>query len=659
MRHMVPRMSGTPDLEFLALQQALLGRYSLEREIGRGGMGIVYLAHEVRLDRPVALKLLPPEYASQPPLRERFLREARTAAKLSQPNIVPIYSVDEVDGFVFFVMMYVEGETLGQRVRARGPLPASEAIRILREVAWALAYAHGQGVVHRDVKPDNILIEAGSGRALVTDFGIAQVGDGAGLTATGEVLGTAEYMSPEQARGEAVDKRSDLYSLGVLGHYMLSGQLPFQGTTVAATLAKHITQEAPPLAGVAPGLPRQLTQAVDRCLAKDPAGRFADGEQLADALSRALEVRQEVPFAIRMFTEQNQKSSTAIVTISLGAVWLTIFDFAGGIIGLDFAGIAFMTVLTVAVAATPPLILTHTARRLLRSGYGYDDLIRALRGDIELRRDDLASQHGRPAWIDRWARKLTYGGAALFMGWVGLIPFVPDTILDLIVLAIVLPGSVALIGAGLVGGLRHQIRSTVPGEHWFKFWKSRVGRWLFKLAGVRLDRVEAGGAAHRPTETAIGMAADRLYEDLPKDVRNSFKELPDVVGRLERDAEMMRARIKELDRVLSSIESDEAMGWSGTAAAAPGVSDKRASLTAEVQAARGAAEKRLSEAVAALETIRLELLRLHAGAGSVESMTADLKSALELSEDIGRVLEGGREVEKLLGAIDDPSKGAS
>ncbi len=203
-------MSDTPDLEFVALQEALLGRYSLEREIGRGGMGIVYLAHEVRLDRPVALKLLPPEMAAQPALRERFLREARTAAKLSQPNIVPIYSVDEVEDFVFFVMMYVEGETLGQRVRARGPLPASESVRILREVAWALAYAHGQGVVHRDVKPDNILIEAGSGRALVTDFGIAQVSDAAGLTTTGEVLGTAEYMSPEQASGDEVDKRSDL-----------------------------------------------------------------------------------------------------------------------------------------------------------------------------------------------------------------------------------------------------------------------------------------------------------------------------------------------------------------------------------------------------------------------------------------------------------------
>jgi len=650
---MVRQMSNAPDLEFLALQEALVGRYSLEREIGRGGMGIVYLAHEVRLDRPVALKLLPPELAAQSALRDRFLREARTAAKLSQPNIVPIYSVDEVEDFVFFVMMYVEGETLGERVRTRGPLPASEAMRILREIAWALAYAHGQGVVHRDVKPDNILIEAGSGRTLVMDFGIAQVSDSAGLTTTGEVLGTAEYMSPEQASGDAVDERSDLYSLGVLGHYMLSGQLPFQGATVAATLAKHLTQEAPSLAGVAPGLPRHLTQSIDRCLAKDPADRFADGEELADAMSAALAVRQEVPVAIRIFAEQNQKSLPVIATSILVAVWVTIVGFVFGIIGGDdFGATVFLTIVTLAAAAVPPLILTHAARRFRRSGYRYDDLIRELRGDIKLRREELASQHGPPTWIDRWARKLTYGAAALFLGGLTPIafPFIPVWMANVTIFAIALPGGLALFGVGLAGALKHKMRTAVPGERWFRFWKSRVGRWLFKLAGVRLGRVQSGGAPYRPTEMAIGMAADQLYDDLPKDVRNSFKELPDVVRRLGQDAEMMRARVKELDGVLSNIESDDTLSQSGTAAAAPGVRDKRESLAAEVRVAREAAERRLSEAVAALETIRLELLRMHAGAGSVESMTADLTSALELSEDIERVLEGGREVEKLLGS---------
>src|SRR6185369_844350 len=181
-------------------------------------MGVVYLAREVRLDRSVAIKLLPPEFAAQERLRDRFLTEARTAARLSHPYIVPIHSVDEINQFVFYVMAYVDGETLAQRVAARGPLPPAQAARILREVAWALAYAHAQGIVHRDVKPANILLERGTERAMVTDFGIARLAHASGETAVGELLGTPEYMSPEQASGEAVDGRSDLYSLGVVGY---------------------------------------------------------------------------------------------------------------------------------------------------------------------------------------------------------------------------------------------------------------------------------------------------------------------------------------------------------------------------------------------------------------------------------------------------------
>src|SRR5207248_1502786 len=165
-----------PSAEFLDLQAALAGEYSLERELGRGGMGVVYLARDVQLDRDVAIKVLPADLAHAESARERFLREARMAASLSHPHIVPIHRVSEAGGFVFFVMSYVEGETLGERLRTRGPLPPADATRVLREVAWALAYAHGRGIVHRDVKPDNILLEQGTGRALVTDFGIAHGG---------------------------------------------------------------------------------------------------------------------------------------------------------------------------------------------------------------------------------------------------------------------------------------------------------------------------------------------------------------------------------------------------------------------------------------------------------------------------------------------------
>src|SRR5688572_29006293 len=167
---------------FLSFQEALVGRYSLERELGRGGMGVVYLAREVRLDRQVAIKLLPPELAAHATLRERFLREARTAARLSHPYIIPIHSVDDVGGFVFYVMAYIDGETLAERVRAHGPLPPHTATRVMREVAWALAYAHAQHVVHRDVKPANIMMERGTERALVMDFGIARVSSVSGET---------------------------------------------------------------------------------------------------------------------------------------------------------------------------------------------------------------------------------------------------------------------------------------------------------------------------------------------------------------------------------------------------------------------------------------------------------------------------------------------
>src|SRR5262245_51610624 len=224
-------------------------------------MGIVYLAREVRLERPVPIKLLPPRPDSKN-LRERFLREARTAAKLSHPHVIPIYAVEELGDFVFFAMAYVEGKTLTQRVRERGPLPPSEAARMLREVAWALAYAHEQGVIHRDVKPDNILIEDGTGRALVADFGIAgQIKDAASWDG-GAIVGTPEFMSPEQALGETIDHRSDLYSLGAVGFFALSGRLPFEAPTVSEVLAKHVSNPAPILTSVAPGVPRRLSQIV-------------------------------------------------------------------------------------------------------------------------------------------------------------------------------------------------------------------------------------------------------------------------------------------------------------------------------------------------------------------------------------------------------------
>ena len=221
------------DAEMRALaERALTAQYEIDREIGRGGMGIVYRARDRRLKRIVAIKVLPPELAFRGEIRQRFLREAETAAQLSHPNIVPIYSVDEKDGLVYFVMACVEGPTLAKRLHDEGRVPVGDARRILCEVADALAYAHARGVVHRDIKPDNILLDKDDGRAMVTDFGIAraiQEGADSRLTATGVAIGTPAYMSPEQAAGDReIDGRSDLYALGVVGYQMLAGRLPFQ-----------------------------------------------------------------------------------------------------------------------------------------------------------------------------------------------------------------------------------------------------------------------------------------------------------------------------------------------------------------------------------------------------------------------------------------------
>jgi len=280
------------------LSQALGSSFTLEGEIGRGGMGVVYHARDERLKRKVAVKVLPPELAFREEIRIRFLREAETAARLSHPHIVPIHSVGEgPDGLVYFVMAYVDGESLGARLKRRERLPPEEARRILMETADALGAGHALGIIHRDVKPDNILLEGSRGRTVLTDFGIAKAltsttGPGT-LTATGVAIGTPHYMSPEQAAGDReIDGRSDIYSLGVVGYQMLAGELPFSAPTVPGILLKQITEQAPNLQDRSPTCPDDLASCVMRSLEKEPEARWPT----ADALRRALESRSAPPY---------------------------------------------------------------------------------------------------------------------------------------------------------------------------------------------------------------------------------------------------------------------------------------------------------------------------------------------------------------------------
>ncbi len=269
--------------------QVLSANYELESEIGRGGMGVVYCARDKRLKREIAIKILPPELSFRADIRQRFLREAETAAQLNHPNIVPIYTVEERDNLVYFVMSYIKGDNLGQRLQQHGPIPPVEVRRILREVGDALAYAHHRNVIHRDIKPDNIIIDEETGRAMVTDFGIARALTDSGdsrLTATGMAIGTPAYMSPEQSAGDrAIDGRSDLYSLGVVGYQMLCGQPPFVASNTPSMLVKHLSERPIPVDERWPDLPQDLARAVMICLEKDPNDRFPSAAAFSAALN--------------------------------------------------------------------------------------------------------------------------------------------------------------------------------------------------------------------------------------------------------------------------------------------------------------------------------------------------------------------------------------
>jgi serine/threonine-protein kinase len=271
-------------------------QYLVDAEIGRGGMAVVYRARDLRLNRRVAIKVLPPELAFNMDVRERFLREAQTSAQLAHPGIVPIYTVDEIDGLVFFVMALVDGETLGERLKREPRLPIAQVRAILTEVADALAYAHAHGVVHRDIKPDNIMLDRATGRPVVTDFGIARAAAGdSRLTVTGVAIGTPAYMSPEQALGEReIDGRSDIYSLGIIGYQLLAGEPPLKASNTPAMLVKHVSETPRPLGQLRPDAPAALVNAITRALAKRPEDRWPDASAFRDALSGA---RDAPPFA--------------------------------------------------------------------------------------------------------------------------------------------------------------------------------------------------------------------------------------------------------------------------------------------------------------------------------------------------------------------------
>src|SRR5213075_496745 len=512
-------MTAPISTEFLALQDLLAGRYSIERELGRGGMGIVLLARDVALDRPVAIKLLPPHLARRPEERDRFLQEARTAAGLSHPNIVPIHLVEARGDLVFFVMGFVDGETLRERVERGGPLSPRLATKLLQEVAWALGAAHQRGVIHRDVKPDNIMIERATERAVVTDFGIALGRQSVGI-GDGAVTGTARYMSPEQACGEPVDARSDLYSLGATFFYALTGRAPFEGENLPAILTKQVYETAPLVQALRPEVPAKVAAVVDRLLRKAPAERF----QTADDLARvAGEVRGRdfrAPPLVRAFVRNAQVSTMVLLALAVAGK-------GAGVIG---AILIFQLVLV--------------ARRLMKDGYAFGDIRAALLAEAQVQQEEADVVKQR-----RLFRRL-------------------DSL-------------------------------------WYRIWAGRAGRSFFKLAGLGLKAIARPVLPSvEPTELVLGRSALSAYKALPEAERRQARDLPGVLERLETGAEALRAR--------------------------------------------GDTGESLTQAVAALEHLRLALVKRQSGMGSPSDLTLALERAKAIGDHVDHRIAAAAEVQALL-----------
>lgn len=629
--------------EFLALQEALLGRYSLERELGRGGMGTVYLARDVKLDRPVAIKFLRADLAAVPAARTRFLHEARTAARLAHPNIVPIFSVEADGDRPFLVMAVVDGETLGARLRRRGALPPDEAERLLREMAWALGYAHVQGVIHRDITLENILIERGSGRILLGDFGLATTREAADNQL---MFGTPGYLAPEIIRGEQALPASDFYALGVVAYHALAGRAPFEADTQGALLAKHMVQPPLPLAPLARSASRRLVHAIESCLEKDADARPADAAALLGLLERAPEPVAIAPALRQWFTRWERirpiyALATPILALQTWLLFLGAQEFAS-------RPLFIAAVVSVVLTVTAIPVFAHIAfeglslRALHRVGFGIADIRAAYphwRDTLERER----RKEGIPPLPGRVVFDLTVVGAvilALFM-----LVWYPNAdrwydadghayyIKNLLRATSIGLYPAVLIGIG-VGFASPGFRIAPNGRFRRlveRFWQSRLAAGITRLASVgQTQRVAAASTLHRNTELVLGLVIDDLWHAIPESLREGLGDVPALGHTLQQSAMELRGladrlRESEQDTRHDSVEQHR------------------------LQESLEEVESRHREAVGALERLRLQLLRVVASREPSRELTEHLVLARELEQSLLHDIAAYAEIRRLLG----------
>jgi eukaryotic-like serine/threonine-protein kinase len=627
-------MSTAPGPSFVALQTALAGRFSLEREIGRGGMGIVYLARDVFLERPVAIKLLAPTIAARRDVRRRFLREARIAAQCFHPNIVPIHGVEESGDLAWFVMAYVPGETLADRLRRVGPLPADAIRRIGREVGWALSYAHERGVVHRDVKPENILLEQGTDRALIADFGIAfhdasSANALAGVMSSGEVAGTARFMAPEQARGEVVDGRADLYALGVTLHLAATGRYPYDGASALAIIAQHSVACAPSVRTYAPQLPDAQADAIDRCLAADAADRFDTAASFVAAFERTPD-GAELPADARDVRRGALGMMTLVewsISISLASCLLILGEkpSLGRVLMISLLE-GFWMVAAAALALRGGETLL-AVRRALRRGVATHDVANALAPGPSLAHQPMGLLRGTAllttafllavaqGQVDRWGLPSALETIASVITWL-----LPPILIHR-----------SLAAARQTGGFSAWFYAFVR-----KPLATRLAEWL---GGTRAATTARPIPASAPTEVLLDQAAHAIFARLPEPARRDLQALPAAAAALAQEATALRRRALEISSEQRRLR----------AAGRPDTPREQPMATEALDREQTAVHGRLGATIAALEAIRLDLLRLDSGT----TLPGTLTEQLDVVRDLQRRVDAVAEVERTL--ADRPS----
>jgi serine/threonine protein kinase len=593
--------------------------YELESEIGRGGMSVVYRARDRRLNRPIAIKVLPPELAHDQAIRVRFTREAQMSAQLSHPHIVPIYDVGERDGIAYFVMALVTGGNLATVLTREPRQPVEEVRRILSEVADALAYAHLRGVIHRDIKPDNILLDRQTGRAMVTDFGIAWAMEaGARLTATGIAVGTPTYMSPEQAIGEReLDGRSDIYSTGVLGYQMLTGRVPFEAGNSMALLLKHVTERPRPLGELRPETPRGLRDAVERAMMKAPEDRWPTAAALRDALqseSAGPSWRADQREPVRYVSPRPDGSRRVAAVRTPSKPVVRLLD--------EPAHLAS---------------LTPEQRQDLRLWHGriaFRDRIKAMRGYAFL---TLAA---------------TAGGIAGFaFGVTEAPPMVLTPLVPIYMWVKLWRRGQSLRESGI------RLRQMVPAPHFtFGRKKPQIQQQLEKLAPPEVLESPEGAAIRRAVEDRAAIL--QIFDKLSKADRASLPDLASTVKALvERVAHLahtllrldqsidpalgheLDARIAQIERERGSPEAERQLSF---------LRRQRATIDELVQR-RVALARQLDSAGLALGSLKLDLIKLRSSGlqSALSDVTSATQEARALSNEIDAVLAAAAEVRNL------------